>query len=103
LEIIPDLKCLGCTSFFYQNQDIFNPQSQHKTVFMGKVKSLSLNLAQLKEEITGLLNNKGGIILFDCFREYFDFKVNGERITENEKKEIEKTILSCLNEIQPSP
>jgi hypothetical protein len=50
-----------------------------------------------------MLNNKGGVILFDCSKEYSSIYPNGALITEKDKEAYENKMLNLLNFITPKP
>ena len=88
LEETPNLQCLGCTKFYFEGCNIFIPTNKTKLVIMGSVRSLQANIKILKEEICGLVNNRGGFIMFGVQREFFNVVAKGDTILEDEKKKI---------------
>lgn len=47
---------------------------------MGSVRSLQVNNKLLKEEICGLVNNRGGFIMFGVQRDFFNVIAKGDTI-----------------------
>lgn len=63
---------------FQQQTNIYDPHvSLTKLALLGKIRSLTINADLLREEMCGLLNGGGGVILFDCSIVYLDVIVRG--------------------------
>ena len=50
-----------------------------------------------------MLNNNGGIILFNCAKEYGSIYPHGAIITEKDKEGYENQIMNLMNTIHPRP
>lgn len=57
---------------------------------MGSINTLKLTSSTLIEETVGLLNNKGGIILYGCEREYLNVVAKGDCLLEKDIKKIKE-------------
>jgi predicted HTH transcriptional regulator len=70
-------------------------------VLMGSIHTLELTANTLREEVCGLLNNMGGVILYGCEREYFSVIAKGDRILQKDYHKIESEIRRFLSDITP--
>ena len=67
---------------FFYGQKIFDQTvTKEKVVLAGPIKYISKNRQFIKEEIAGLMNSKGGIILFDIAERNFSFRTKGDILT----------------------
>ena len=81
-ERLPNTNCLGCTQFFYSEADINNENDVNvETRVFDFVQRLGDYEVEIKQEICYLLNNNGGILLFDCVRQCNSIFPKGALIT----------------------
>ena len=92
LETLPEHRCLGCSQFFYEASNVYDPSVSLTPLevletikdFFGdpeKVKSL-------KATICAFLNSQGGVIMFDLHRFDSFFLAVGSRLKEDEKGDL---------------
>ena len=80
------LSCLGCCEFFYSNCNIYCPYtSSTPLLLMGEATNMKNQAALIKDSICYLLNNGGGVMLFDCEQKYRDVYPVGEFVSTQEK------------------
>jgi hypothetical protein len=81
-----ELSCLGCLPFMYYKRNIYDERINNcKIALVGSVSKISENTQTIEEEICGLMNGNGGVVLFDCFMKYLNVVAIGEIITNDEK------------------
>lgn len=70
-ERLPESNCLGCSSFFFDNMNIFD-QNVNKVPFkvFSSVRQMKELEQEIKDQICAILNSGGGLILFDCVKAY---------------------------------
>lgn len=101
-ERLPSLECIGCSPFFYSNTNIYAPGINSTPIIplpsIAKIKELE---GRLKDEVCWLLNNNGGIILFDCATRNRDIIPIGITMSPTLKGEYEQKVISYILGIYP--
>lgn len=70
---------------------------------MGKITELDNKANDLRDRVCYLLNNEGGVILFDCARKYRDYIPMGEYFNSKEQDSLIQKIYAILDTISPRP
>ena len=85
-ERLIDLRCISCCPIFYTDTNIFDPIVNRTPMeLVDKITKLPDLLNDLKLKICYLLNNEGGVILFDVVRKYREFIPMGEFFTKKDQ------------------
>lgn len=101
-EKLVENRCLGCATFFYEDFDILDHSVlQTPLTAYESIRNLRGIEAELKQQICGLLNGSGGIILFGCTKGTSEIRTTGEDITEVEKEEYEQRIAFFTRSFYP--
>jgi hypothetical protein len=86
-----DISCLGCTPYFLMHAPINDYHiNKTKLALLPNISSLldstkkPETLRLLRQEICGLANCGGGVILFDCERSYLNIVPRGEFLIKSE-------------------
>ena len=96
-ERLLDIECLSCCPFFYMDWNIWDPLvSKTPIELMGKITELDMETNKLKDCVCYLLNNQGGVILFDCAKKYRDYIPMGEYFNSKEQESMIQKIYAIL-------
>lgn len=94
LETLPDNRCLGCSQFFYQSTNIYDPLvtvTPFETI--ETIKDFLLeqeNIKKLRAIICGFLNSGGGVVMFDVKKFDRSILAMGCKLDSRQQNEIMK-------------
>ena len=94
LETLPEHRCLGCSQFFYQSANIYDP-----LVTVTPIETVDTikdffnepeNVRKLRATICSLLNSLGGVIMFDVRKFDRSFLAVGCKLDSRQQNEVMK-------------
>jgi hypothetical protein len=103
-ERLVDYSCISCCSVLYAETNFYLPYVNRTPIIVaGKVTAVIEEASDLKDRVCWLLNNRGGVILFNVVRTQLEMFPSGEYFTRLDQEAFQQKIERVLEGITPRP
>ena len=97
-----NLSCLGCTEFFYEEKNLLVREvTKTDLVALPSAKRIRLYEEELRSSLCGLMNGRGGVILFGCEEERGKVLIRGELVSEGTKESVLQQLIEVFETFSP--